>query len=181
MSKQIKQMEMEALRVAFRDVRDMVLLSASGVNAQVNNQLRNNLRKKNIRLQVVKNSLARRVFDELGIKLVDAWQEPTLVAWGAGSVSELSRELEGVIKKNDRFRVKTAVAEGQELTFAQALKMPTRSEAIAHVVGLALSPAARLVSQMLAPAGRVAGQIKTLRERTAATEEKLATNSAAAN
>jgi large subunit ribosomal protein L10 len=167
MSKTIKQMEMDALGRAFKEVRDLVMLSSVGVNAQVDNQIRLGLRKKNIRLQVVKNSLARRVFGELGINLSrpDFWIGPTLVAWGGGSIAELSRELDALMKKNKQITVKGAVADGQEVTFQQALKMPTRSEAIGRVVSLALSPAARLVSQILAPAARVAAQIKTLREK----------------
>jgi ribosomal protein L10 len=167
MSKQIKQLEMDALKKTFQDVRDLVMLSATGINAQADNLMRHTLRKKNIRLQIVKNSLAARVFGELGIRVSDNhWQSPTLVAWGAGSISELCRELEGILKKNNKIKDKIAVSEGQELPFSQALKMPTRAEAIGRVVSLALSPANRLMSQLLAPAGRVAGQIKSLRERT---------------
>ena len=169
MSKQIKQMEMDALRNTFRDVRDMVLLSISGVDAQGNHQLRSNLRKKNIRLQMVKNSLANRVFGEMGVNVTSAWGQSTFVAWGAGSLAELSRELDGLIKKNEKIKVKTAVSEGQELTFDRAKTLPTKKEAIARVVGMVLSPAMRLVSQVLAPASRIAAQIKTLSEKPAAT------------
>ena len=45
--------------------------------------------------------------------------------------------------------------------FAQALKMPTRAEAVGRVLQLALSPASRLVGQLLGPAGRVCGQVKS--------------------
>src|SRR5947209_5762660 len=133
MGKQIKQMQMESLRQTFRDVRDMVLLSATGVDCHTDNQIRLSLRKKNIYLQLVKNSLARRVFDEFGVKAT-RWEGPTLIAWGAGSLSELSREIEAIRKKNDKFKPKGAVSEGQEIEFAQALKMPTRVEAVARVV-----------------------------------------------
>jgi large subunit ribosomal protein L10 len=166
MSKQIKQLQMSALRQVFQDVRDLVLLSATGIDAQADNQMRQGLRKKNIRLQVVKNSLCRRVFDELGVQLADAWTSPTAVAWGGSSVAELSRELEALIKKNNKIRVKAALAEGQVLTFEQALKMPTRPEALARVVSLALSPAQRVISQVLAPGARVASQIDVLAQRT---------------
>src|SRR5947209_4340255 len=162
MSKQIKQMQMDALKQTFGDVRDMVLLSVSGLSCQEDNRIRLDLRKKQIRLQVVKNSLARQVFDELGMSIQSPWQQPTVVAWGAGSIAELSRELHGIIRKpgNDKkIKVKTAVFEGQELPFARALTMPTKDEAVARVVGLALAPAARLVSQLTAPGGRLAGQI----------------------
>ena len=85
MSKQIKQMEMDALKETFQGVRDLVVLSVSGgVNCQMDNQFRAKLRKKDVRLQIVKNSLTRRILDELGIKVGAAsrfWQGPSLVAW----------------------------------------------------------------------------------------------------
>jgi large subunit ribosomal protein L10 len=165
MSKQIKQMEMDALKRQFQDVRDLVVLTSTKVNAQTDNQLRLGLRKKNIHLQVVKNSLTKRVFDELGIKLSRCWEGPTVLAWGAGSLAELSKELDAIAQKNANIKVKVAVSEGQEIDFRQALAMPTRAEAIARVVGLALAPAARLVSMLQAPGGQIAAQIKTLAER----------------
>ena len=67
MSKQIKQLEMDALKKTFEGVRDMVAFSISKLDCHLNDQIRAGLRKKNIRLQMVKNSLARRVFGDLGI------------------------------------------------------------------------------------------------------------------
>jgi large subunit ribosomal protein L10 len=165
MSKQIKQLEMDALKKTFHDVRDMVLLSVSGVNAQADNQIRRGLRKKNIRLQVVKNSLVRRVFGEMGMPMDGCWEGPTLIAWGAGGLAELSRELDGLIKKNDKIKVKTAVSEGQLLPFDKAKTMPTREEAIATILGMILGPAAQIAGQIIGPAAQIAGQIKTLSEK----------------
>ena len=170
MSKQVKQMEMDDLKKTFQEVRDLVAFSAAGVDCQTDNQLRLTLRKKNIRLKVVKNSLCHRVFDELGIQSDGFWAGPTTIAWGTESLSELSRTLDAEIKKNPKFKDKIkhkgAVAEGQRVTFEQALKMPTRAEAIGRVIGLVLSPAARVASQITAPAGRVAAQLKTLAEKS---------------
>src|SRR5438067_9856277 len=101
MSKQIKQMEMDSLKATFQDVRDLVVLTVQGLNSQLENQLRLALRKKSIRLQQVKNSLTRRVFDELGMRVSSYWEGPTTLAWGAGSLAELSRELDTLFKKND--------------------------------------------------------------------------------
>jgi len=177
MSKQIKQLEMDALKNTFKDVRDLVLLNVTGVNCQADNKFRLSLRKKNIRLQVVKNSLARRVFGEIGLGVAQDspyWIGSTVLAWGANSVAELSRaldtEVQDLVKRNpklkDRVQFKGAVADGQAVGFAQALKMPTRTEAIARIISLTLAPASRLLGQLKAPAGRVAAQIKTLREKT---------------
>jgi large subunit ribosomal protein L10 len=167
MSKQIKQMEMAALEQTFKGVRDLVVLSVSGLTSQVDNQMRLGLRKKNIRMQVVKNSLARRVFEGMGLSTGDVWAGPTTVAWGSTSVAELSKEIDAIARKNDKtIKVKGAVADGQAVSFELALKMPTKAEAIGRVVMLALAPASRLVGQILGPASQVAGQIKTLREKT---------------
>src|SRR5262245_46967512 len=111
MSKLIKQMEMDALKNTFKDVHDLVVLSVNGIDCQTDNKLRLTLRKKNVRLQVVKNSLTRRVFDDLGIKIDGSstyWAGNTVMAWGAGSVAELSRTLDGevqeLVKKNPKLK-----------------------------------------------------------------------------
>jgi large subunit ribosomal protein L10 len=167
MSKVIKQMQMDDLKKTFGDVRDLVLLNVVGLNALANNQMRLGLRKKGIRLQVVKNTLARKVFTDMGLQVATAWEGSTTVAWGAASIAELSKELEGVIKKNDKFiKVKTAVADGQEVSFDVALKMPTREQAIGQVIALALGAGSRLLGAILGPGGQLASQVKTLAEKT---------------
>jgi ribosomal protein L10 len=175
MSKVIKQMEMDALKHTFGEVRDLVLLTESGVSSQVDNQLRLALRKKNIRIQMIKRSLGRRVFDELGFKFSKPWEGTTVLAWGANSIAELCREIEDITKKNDKYKIKSrdsggAVSEGVEIPFDRAKTMPTREEAIARVIGLALAPASRLISQIKAPAARVVSQIRSLKDRAPAEE-----------
>jgi large subunit ribosomal protein L10 len=166
MSKQIKQMEMAALKQTFQGVRDLVVLSSDRFDCQANTQVRAALRKKQIRLQVVKNSLCRRVFEEIGLNLGDVWEGNTVLAWGGNSLAELSKELDALAKKYDkRLKVKGAVSEGQAIPFKTALAMPTKAEALGRIVSLALSPASRLVSQILGPAAQVASQIKTVSDK----------------
>jgi large subunit ribosomal protein L10 len=176
MSKEIKQLEMDSLKQTFRDVKDLVVMTMSRVDCQVDHQMRTTLRKKNVHLKMVKNSIARRIFDDLGIQSARFWDGPTFLAWGSASMADLSKELEALLKKNDKLKVKGAIAEGLEITFQQALAMPTRGEALGRIVSLALSPASRLVSQILAPAANVAGQIKTLaQQRLTGTEQQTPT------
>jgi large subunit ribosomal protein L10 len=168
MSKQIKQMEMDALKQTFANVRDMVMMSVTGLDCHADNHLRLTLRKKNIRLQVVKNSLARRVFTDLGLPVDPVKEGSTTLAWGGGSIAELCKELDALLKKNEKVKFKAAVADGQQITFEQGLKMPTRAEAAGRVIMLALAPARRLAGQILGPARRVAGQVKAIAEKTEA-------------
>lgn len=165
MSKVIKQMQMNVLKETFKGVRDMVLLNIVGLDAISENQIRLSLRKKGVRMHMVKNSLARRVFADLELKVDGVWEGSTTVAWGANSVAELSKEIEAVVKKHDKkMKVKGAVADGQFVAFDIALKMPTKAEALGRVVMLALAPASRIAAQVVGPASQVCGQIKGIKD-----------------
>jgi ribosomal protein L10 len=169
MSKQVKQMQMDVLAKTFDGVQNMVLLTATKVDAQADNKIRLGLRKKNISLMMVKNSLLRRVF---GGKLDPgeaAYAGPTLIAWGCESIKELSREIEAVVfrddKLKDKVKVKTAVAEGQPMPFARALTMPTRKEAIGEIVATILGPASSIAAALTGPAAQVASQLQTIADK----------------
>lgn len=175
MSKVIKQMEMDALRGDLQEVRDLVVVSFTKVSSQADHQLRSSMRKKNIRIKVVKNSLMRRVFHEAGVRIGDDspyWAGPTALIWGANSIAELSRTLDSELKspKNaplykDRLTVKGAIVEGQPISFDLALKMPTREEAIAQIVGMILGPGSAIAGCLTGPAAQIASQIQTLSEK----------------
>lgn len=166
MSKAIKQMQMDDLKNTFGSVRDLVLLNVVGLGAIPENKLRLDLRKKGIRLQMVKNSLARKVFTDLGLTINMGWEGATTVAWGGTSAAALAKEIETVQKKNDKvMKVKTGVADGQEVAFDVMVKLPTREQAIGEVIGLMLSAGSRLVGAITGPGGQLASQVKTLSEK----------------
>ena len=175
MSKIIKQMEMTSLKNTFHDVRDMVFLSMKGLSCLGDSTLRTALRKKNIRLKIVKNTLARKVFGELGLNLdpkSSYWHGPSIVAWGTSSIAELSKELKGELEspKNlslykDKIKIKGAVADGQAVDFEEALKMPTRVEAIAQVLGTILGPGSAIAGSPVGAGNQIAAQIDQIAER----------------
>ena len=176
MSKAIKQLEMDALKQAFGGVKNLVVLSSTRLNAIAENQLRLSLRKKNVRLHQVKNSLARKVFDDLGIELKDVWGGCTVFAYGPESVKELTKCIEAAFKEQtkkdpkfpEKVTIKAAVAEGQQVSFAQALKMPTRLEAIGEIVGTILGPGGQLAACLTSPGGQIASQIESKTKEVAA-------------
>ncbi|HZV05890.1 MAG TPA: 50S ribosomal protein L10 [Gemmataceae bacterium] len=175
MSKVIKQMEMDALRSTFQNVRDAVVLSMKGLDCHLEGSLRATLRKKSIRLKMVKNSLTRRVFDEMGIRIgADSpiWAGPTTLAWGANSVAELSRAIDDELKKSknaaaykDKINVKAALADGEVIRFEEALTRPTREEAIASIISMILAPGAAIAGCLTGPISQVASQIQTISEK----------------
>jgi large subunit ribosomal protein L10 len=189
MSKQIKQMEMEALKQTFSGARNLVFLTSTKVDAIQDYNIRKTLRGQKIRLTVVKNSLARRVLSDLGIKADDGiWAGPTTIAYGAESVKELSLAIDKLIKdtekkdpkSKDRIKVKGAVAEGEAVSFERAKTMPTRQEAIGEIIGMILGPASTIAAMLTGPASQVASQISQLAEKKEGEPEKKEGESAPA-
>ncbi len=176
MSKVIKEMEMASLRNTFKDVRDLAVLSIKGLKVQGGEAaLRTTLRKKKIRLKVVKNSLARRVLTDLGLSFKPEskfWDGPTVLAWGTGGIAELcqeiAKELTGAKTAKtykEKVTPKGAVADGQEVTFEEALKMPTRAQAIAEILGMILSAGGAIAGCLVGAGNQIAGQVQQLSEK----------------
>jgi large subunit ribosomal protein L10 len=176
MSKVVKQMEMDSLRDTFQGVRDLVVLSVKGLSCQADYTLRKELRKKNIRLKVIKNSLTRRVFQEIGLTVADNspfWLEPTTLAWGTESAGELARAIEAEVLKDpkkaaaykDKVKVKGGIVDGQPIPFATMTGMPTRAEAIGQLLAAILGPGGAVAGCLAGPGGQIAGQLLAISEK----------------
>ena len=176
MSKVVKTMELEAIRTEFAGVKDMVVMGVGKLDCTADQQFRANLRKKMVRVKRIKNSMARKVLGEQGIKIAadsPYFAGTTLYAWSSVSgmaIAELCRAIDGELtgkqkaSYKDKLILKGAVAEGLPISFDIAKKLPTRLEAIANVVGMMLAPAGKIVSQLRAPGANLASQIKTISE-----------------
>jgi large subunit ribosomal protein L10 len=173
MSKAVKQMEMDALAKTFGGVRDMVLLTATKVDAGLDHTFRKHLRDKQVHLQMVKNSLICKVFDGSGLKLDGIWAGSTLIAWGPESIKDVSKAVDGALKElakkdnklGEKIKVKTAVADGQPLPMERALTMPTRLEAIGEIIGMILGLASSIAGCLTGPASQVASQVASIAEK----------------
>jgi large subunit ribosomal protein L10 len=173
MSKVVKQMELDTLRKTFSGVKNLVLLSTSKIDAPSEHNFRMQMRKKNVRLHQVKNTFGRKILGEMGISLENVWSGPTVFAWGPDNVKELSQAIDGLMtelgKKDPKIKekvlIKCAVAEGQQVTFEEAKKMPTRVEILGQIVGMILGPASEIAAMLTGPASQVAGAIATIAEK----------------
>lgn len=171
MSKKIKDLELSALRKTFQGVKDYVLLEPLKVDSATEFEFRKKLREKKCSAKLVKNSFARKVFTENGIA-VEAWSGPTLLIWGAGSIKELGTTVDTLLKdlKKDpkapeRFKVKTAIADGQPVSLDIAKTLPTRLEAIGGVLAALLGPASQIAGCLVGPASQLAGCVKAIEDK----------------
>ena len=108
------------------------LMSFNKLNAEQFSSFRLDLRKKNIRVQVVKNTLAKRVLADTAYKdLSKDLKGPTLIAYGDDPILTAKALWEWAGKENFDLKIKSGAALGKTVTDTElkALsKLPGRNE-----------------------------------------------------
>ena len=169
MSKKVKNLIESELKSRFQNVSECLIVSIRGISGTDNNELRGDLRKNQIYINVVKNSLAGRAFSDLGMDPVsELLTGPCAVAYGADNIVDLAKTFAQWSEKLEHLEIKGGFLEGKALNAEQAIalsKMPDRRELQSIIVAQALSPGAQLAGTIIAPAGIIAGCLKTLVEK----------------
>lgn len=103
------------------------LMSFSKLTVEQMTEFRLSLRKRDVRVRVVKNTLARRVFDDSEYKALSEHLEgPTLLAYGAGDPVLAAKAIwEWAAKENIAVKVKGGAALGQTMSEAQLKALST--------------------------------------------------------
>ena len=168
MSKYVKELMMDQLRDELEGTRSVLIVDLKGLDATSENRLRLDLRKKDIRMRTLKNTLARRVFGDVGLGGLDPiLAGPSVAVWGGAGIAELAKEISEQAKKLKKPQIKGGVVEGTVIGPAQIediTKLPSREALIARVVNLAIAPVQRIVTLANAPASNLAGQIQAIAE-----------------
>jgi large subunit ribosomal protein L10 len=170
MSKPVKELVVADYRKRFGDLEGALVVDIRGINANDNNALRMNLATKEIRVTVVKNTLARQSFAGTRLEgLSRVLDGPAAIAYGGTSVVDVARALVEWAKKIDKLSLKGAILDGEVYSGAAGVKrlstFPTRVEAQAKVVQLILSPARNVVGAAVSPGARVLAIVKEITDR----------------
>ncbi len=166
MSKQVKDLLTRDLADRLDGVSDCLVANVVGLNANSTVALRRRLREKDIRLMVVKNSLARRATE--GTTLAPAFEGldgAAAVVWGGEDFVSLVKEIVELDKSTEyeAFEARGGVMDGEALDadrVRQISKWPSRLEQLSILSGQLIAPWTRLQSQLLAPGGLLASQIE---------------------
>ena len=168
MSKYVKEMMMDQYRADLGGATSVLILDFKGLDAVSEHRFRMDLRKKKIKVRTLRNTLARRVFGEMGLGGLDGYLTgPSVAIWGGDGPAELAKEVFDQVKKLKKPEIKGGAVDGTVITPAQVeviTKLPSREALIGRVVNLALSPVQRVLSLATAPASGLLGQLKTLSE-----------------
>lgn len=168
MSKYVKELMMDQLKTDLNGTRSLLILDLKGLDAIAEHQFRRDMRKKAIRVRALKNSLARRVFSEMGMDGLSSYLEgPSVLVWGGGGVAELAKEVSTQVKTLKKPQIKGGAVDGVVIGPNQVediTKLPSREQLIGRVVSLALAPVQRILALANAPAGNLMAQFKTISE-----------------
>ena len=170
MSKPIKEMIIADYKKRFDNLDGALVVDIRGMTANDNNDLRDGLHKKQIRVTIIKNTLAKKAFAGTSLDVLgSALEGPSALAYGAESVIDVARELVDWAKKLKQLTLKGAVLDGTYYAGAEGVKrlstFPTKEEAIAKVVQLVLSPASNLLRAATSPGSNILGIVKEIQER----------------
>jgi len=178
MSKPVKNLIVESYKKRFDGLTGGVLVDVRGVKSNGTNALRADLAKKQIKITIVKNSLAKKAFEggELAA-LNDLIDGPSAMVYPVSedaSVVSVARELIDAAKKLKELEFRGALMEGIIFGPDEILalsKYPTKDEAQAQVVQILLSPAQNLVGAATGPGKKIASILKTVQEKLEKGEE----------
>ena len=166
MSKFVKDLITSDIRKRLEGVEDALLVDVIGLRNDQNVALRQRLRKKQIHLLVIKNSLARRATE--GTRLASAFDDVAgtmALVWGGEDIISLAKEVIEIAAKKEfePFAAKGGVMDGQQLAAEQVKavsKWPSRQEQLSILSGQILGPGAKLSAQLLGAGAKLASQIK---------------------
>jgi large subunit ribosomal protein L10 len=165
MSKIVKEMIVDTIRQRLGSVRDLVIVDSSRLDALSVNKLRLKLRSKGIFVLGVKNSLARKVLEGMGVRgLETLLQGPSALVWGGSDMVALARELMSAAKDHAKLEIRGGTLDGAPLTSKDVeslSKGPGREELLSQIVGRILGPGAQLAAAILGPGGDLAGRIES--------------------
>lgn len=170
MSKYIKDLIAKDVGNRLDGVEEALLVNVIGIDANSTVALRKQLKEKDMRLMVVKTSLAKRATE--GTPLAAAFEScegALALMWGGDDIVSLAKEAIKLQKDETlpAFEAKGGVMDGEALTasrVAEISKWPSRGEQLSILAGQILGPGANLAACLNGPGGQLAGQIKSKSE-----------------
>jgi large subunit ribosomal protein L10 len=169
-SKAIKDLIVRDYRSRLGNVSDAMLIGIRGVKAIPAGKMRRDLAGKKIRVTVLRNALAKKAFAGTPLEpLSKLLSGSNAAVYGGSSVIEVAREIVKIVATIPEVELRGAVLDGQlyegKKGVEELSRYPTKSEAIANIVTLVVSPARKLVAQVKGPGAQLAGVIKAIEQK----------------
>ncbi len=147
----------------------LVIADARGVTAGKMDSLRKQARENNVRLQVVRNTLAKRAVDGTEFECVqDALKGPSIFAFSMEDPGAAARIFKDFAKEEENFEVKALAVGGQLLEAGQIdvlAKLPTRDQALASLMSVMIAPITKLTQTLNEVPSKVTRVVAAVRDQ----------------
>lgn len=149
-----KKLVVEDIKNKIQAAKSVVFVKFVGLTVAEDTELRREFRKNNVEYKVLKNTLIKRAFNDLGItSFDDDLNGPTSVAFGADETAAAKVIVEAAKKYENKVAVKCAYVENEKIdengvkAFAA---MPSKEELIAKMLGSLQAPITNFVGVLSA-------------------------------
>ena len=171
MKKQEKTQFIESLTEQLKGANSFYITDTSTLNAATTSRLRRNCFKRNIQLQVVKNSLLQKAMERTGKSFEEFY--PVLAGPTSIMFSEVANDPAKLIKEFRKAALKPSLkgAYVEECIYLGdnqldvLINIKTKNELIGELIGLLQSPAKNVLSALQSGGNTLSGIVKTLSEK----------------
>ena len=168
---ELKKQVVEEITSKLQNSKSVILVNYKGLTVAEVTELRNAFRKANVEYKVLKNTLVRKAFNEMGITSFDAdLNGPTAVAFGTDETGAAKIIAEASKKYGDKISAKSAFVDNAYVDAAgvKALAaMPSKEELIAKMLGSMQSPVTKFAGVLSATLRSVVLALNAIAEKKA--------------
>lgn len=147
----------------------LVIADARGVTVNKMDALRKLARENNVRLQVVRNTLARRAFEGTEFECVkEALKGPSIFGFSMDHPGAAARLFKDFAKENEKFEVKALAVGGQMLPASQIdalATLPTRDQALAMLMSVMIAPVTKLARTLNEVPSKITRVVAAVRDQ----------------
>jgi len=147
-----KKQIVEDIKTEIQNAKSVVFVNYKGLTVSEDTEFRTAFRKADCKYRVLKNTMVRKAFNELGITCFDEdLNGPTAVAFGNDETAAAKVVVEACKKYNDKISVKSAYVDGAyiDVNGVKALSaMPSKEELIAKMLGSMQAPISGFVGAL---------------------------------
>ena len=149
-----KKQVVEDIKAKIQGSKSVVFVKFDGLTVAEDTELRREFRKNNVEYKVLKNTLIKRAFNDLGITDFDAdLNGPTSVAFGPDETGASKVIIDAVKKYDKKVSVKSAFVDGGYVNVdgvKELASMPSKEELIAKMLGSLQAPISNFVGVLSA-------------------------------
>jgi large subunit ribosomal protein L10 len=159
MNKESKKNYIEEMKKNFSDNEAVMIAQYQGLNVTELDELRKQLREKEILFKITKNRITKIAIKDSPVKDLEKYfTGPTAAAMSSDAITT-AKILTKFAKSHNKLKIVAGFMDGKvldEKEVAIIATLPSLDEARANIVGILATPAQKLVSILLAPGSKIA-------------------------